>query len=726
VRPLFIGRTESEDQLLLSADDLSTHVHGIGATRSGKSKLIEWMARDLIRDGRGFCLIDPHGSLYNDVLEWLTYLRPRRHIVLFNPSHTDRIVGFNPFRTRNGSVSVQVDRLMRATLKAWGATSTDETPRLERWLRCGFHTLLEHGLPFPTLELLLSWKYPEVRAYFASRLSTPIIRDEWERLEVYKRPQDFDGQVESSWSRLFRFLAAKELVRLLGVPSNALDVEEIINQGHILLVNLQPSEALSREQARLIGTLLLDEIWSICDQRRRKDVQNFNQFFLIIDEFQRYLTPDVPEMLDEAAKRGLHLFLFHQRLDQLRERDPEAYNAVTTNARIKLVFGGLNREDARTMAEEIFPGQIDFKQVKFYVEQTKFWPKYSRDTVISRSSGSNSGLNASIGDVWNPDEQEFISMQRSGESSMSFDAEGSTNVPIFVPEPFIERTPGPTFSLEESLWMLADQLMEQYQRHFFIRRPGQRTLAAVTPFVKPWRMPPGRMDAYVESILAKYPSATEIDALVGALREKLISEAREAAEPAIVPSDHEPRKPRGSPKTLRTPVVTSTPQPHTSDPPAPPVASPASAERSSPPPVPPTGSPSPRFIELYKELGLPEVWRVERDLRQADSFFVSGNWREVHLNARSLLEGVLWDVAERHARMAGNAFAYDPGASEVRNYLADSGFLTNQERDQVVQAYRKFSVHMHPHATATRDDAVRWLSRAKSLCEAVLKKLKTS
>src|SRR5580765_3243856 len=76
------------------------------------------------------------------------------------------------------------------------ATSTDETARLERWLRCSFHTLLEQRLPLPALELLLAWKYPHVRSYFASRTESTLVRGELEKLASYTRPQEFDGQIE--------------------------------------------------------------------------------------------------------------------------------------------------------------------------------------------------------------------------------------------------------------------------------------------------------------------------------------------------------------------------------------------------------------------------------------------------------------------------------------------------------------------------------------------------
>src|SRR5262249_25976320 len=104
MKPLFLGKgrsidgAEGEGPLVLTAKDLDSHVHGVGGTRSGKSKLIEWLARQLITRRHGFCLIDPHGTLYNSLVQWLAYLSGRRRdIVLFDPSSESRVVGFNPF-----------------------------------------------------------------------------------------------------------------------------------------------------------------------------------------------------------------------------------------------------------------------------------------------------------------------------------------------------------------------------------------------------------------------------------------------------------------------------------------------------------------------------------------------------------------------------------------------------------------------------------------------------
>lgn len=358
MKPLFIGFSERTDldelttwggygeggeKIELTDDDLEAHVHGVGASRTGKSKMIEWIARKLVRQHQGFCLIDPHGFLYNDILRWLTYVQPDNEIILFDPSYTKRVVGFNPFRSFGGDVSTQADRMVKATIKAWGAADTDQTPRLERWLRSLYHVLLEQGKSLEVARYLLSFKEREVRQYLTNGIGSDLIRNEFEELSGLTRLRDFLEQIESTRNRLFRFMDSRQVRRIVGlVDQNNVDLQEIIENGKILLVNLQPVRGIvSEESARLLGTLLLSELWDVAKHRKQTEYGGKpSDFFTIVDEFQLFLTPDIPAMLDQSAKYGIHLMLFHQHLSQLREIDPRIYSSVMTNAKVKLVFGG--------------------------------------------------------------------------------------------------------------------------------------------------------------------------------------------------------------------------------------------------------------------------------------------------------------------------------------------------------------------------------------------------
>src|SRR5436309_952353 len=136
--PLLLGYDALKRPIRLKAEDRNIHMHVIGASGSGKSKFLEWMIRGDLRNRQGFALLDPHGTLYNDVVSYCAQFPATmpRDIILLNLSAPNSIVGFNPFqKASSSSVAVQVDRRIAATMHAWNVESTDQTPTLERTLR---------------------------------------------------------------------------------------------------------------------------------------------------------------------------------------------------------------------------------------------------------------------------------------------------------------------------------------------------------------------------------------------------------------------------------------------------------------------------------------------------------------------------------------------------------------------------------------------------------------
>jgi hypothetical protein len=352
---IWIGTTEAGERIWLTGRDLEAHVHGVGVSRLGKSKLIEWLARELVKHGQGFCLIDPHGELYAALLRWLAHVRPEREIILLNPSYAGRVVGFNPFcidaSADEAQLWTKVDRMVGATLRAWGQTDTNSAPRLDRWLRTLYYTILEQGLSIDAARFFLSYEHRAVREGIVRRIRSPQIRDEWANLLGAATKQGFVGRLESAGNRLQRFITHPTVRRTMGLKENTIDLQTIMDERTVLLVNLQPSDTLSRDAANVIGTLLLNEVWEVARRRRGSAEGRPCPFYLVIDEFQNFATLDVPEMLDEGAKNGLHLMLFHQRLSQLTS---DLQGAVR-NAHSRFIFGGLARGEVATLLEGGLP-----------------------------------------------------------------------------------------------------------------------------------------------------------------------------------------------------------------------------------------------------------------------------------------------------------------------------------------------------------------------------------
>src|SRR2546423_786078 len=125
MKSIELGRDANGESVYLTPEmRQTTHMHAIGGSGTGKSKLLESVIRQDIRNGQGLCLIDWHGTLYKDVVRYCAYfdigVNDARDIILINPSKSDFVTGFNPFMNQGDDISVQVNNRITATIKPWG------------------------------------------------------------------------------------------------------------------------------------------------------------------------------------------------------------------------------------------------------------------------------------------------------------------------------------------------------------------------------------------------------------------------------------------------------------------------------------------------------------------------------------------------------------------------------------------------------------------------------
>ena len=513
MKPLHLGYDALNHPISLDTEQRKGHMHVIGASGSGKSKLLEWMIRSDLKNGQGFALVDPHGTLYHDVMRYCAHRVHEGDLIPLNLSAPDSIVGFNPFQKASlASVSVQVDRRIAATMHAWNVESTDQTPTLERTLRLIYTVMLDQNLALPHIQHLIDFNARDFRRAVVDRLQTSLIQKEWRELQQLKA-KEWRDEILSAKNRLFRFLTSPALTRFMGLPDRTLDLKAIMDEGKVVLVNLAPSDELSEENARVFGALLVNEFFE-CARRRQKDSRGGDPrpYYLYMDEFQNFVSLDIADMLDQVRKFGLFAVLAHQRFGQL---DDNLIDAVLTNCAIKACFGGLPVTSARMMAEELFIGELDAKKIKMAIYQTKFWPEYRRDKVYSTgtshtsaastshhaANGSFNGTSAAAS-FFMPDDW-FAGMapsgrtkgSSSGESAMTSasdaesdawgESEAVADVPIFFPVPFKELSSVQYYTPEEQLTELTAALKEQFPRHCFIKISGQKTQPMLVPFVEP-------------------------------------------------------------------------------------------------------------------------------------------------------------------------------------------------------------------------------------------------
>lgn len=563
-KPLFLGYDATGRGIRLKPDQRKAHSHVIGGSGSGKSKYLEWLIRGQIRNREGFCLVDPHGPLYHDVLSYCAHNVVDREIVPLDLSNSHPVIGFNPFRrVPGGDVSVQVDNRIVATLHAWGMSDSDQTPTLERVLRLVYTAMIEADLTLPEAQHLIDFGKHEIRSQLIERIESPLVRQEWQEVQSYRRAEWRD-EFLSTKNRLFRFLTSKTLCRFMGLPIHGIDLAEIMDSGKILLVNLGASDRWSRENARVFGSLLINEFFETARRRRKDDWgREPRPYTLYLDEFQNFVSLDIADMLDQVRKFGLFLVLAHQRFRQL---DENVLESALTNCKIKAVFGGLTVENARTMAEELFIGKLDPLRVKAAIYQTKFWPEYKRDKVYSRStskgttvgsshtsgSGTSSGVAAGQffgpGDWFGPGSgsssvvtsgSSQMSATTDSESRITMESEGEADIPIFFPVPFKELSSVQYYTLEEQLTGLTAALKVQYQRHCFIAIHERDTQPMLVPFVPEPYTSEENFRWYEDKILHESGAlpVVEVDQLIGERERILLESAQTERRKALPPAD---------------------------------------------------------------------------------------------------------------------------------------------------------------------------------------------
>ena len=546
---LLLGNGKSSHRrYYLSLQDLKeTSVHIIGAAGFGKSFYLRHLIDQLLIHGQPFGLLDPHSELYEYALWRLrrSSVRPEK-IVLLDPGDNRYALGFNPLSCGLPDPGESASMVLEAFLKAWGARSFDDTPRLEGVLRGMFRLLIESKLTLLEGYEFLNVDRSGFRQALRERVSDPMVRQDWEEFEKLARA-DRLALVESSRNRLRRVLQAAPVQMMLAQTQNTLNFKDVLDDGKFLLANL--GNVSAPETQRLIGALLVNGIFhaaKLRDSRKRRD------WFLICDEFGEFATRDFANSLDQLRKFGVHMVLAHQRLRQLEREDPDVASAVMTNAKIKVVFGGLERIEAERMARELFTGQVRGDRVKHITTQTKFRPiedtfavetdsygeSESESDGWGSSSGGGSGSSESESESylddnsWKINDEVTRTHSRTEGSSSSFGesesgSHGSSTtrghsrsiVPITRHEEFREETSRQFWSLEEDWERLIGILHGLPKRQALIKIYNRPVVHVVTPEIERERHDQ-RSDQFQVQVMERCPYVNSVETVTTQIEDR--------------------------------------------------------------------------------------------------------------------------------------------------------------------------------------------------------------
>lgn len=525
-----------EANLGFSRTERDKHLYVCGGTGTGKSKFLENLIRQDIKNWRkskcGLIVLDPHGSLYDNLIDWLAW--NERHIqapiVPIDLRQDDWVVSYNLLRQRSADPQVLIDNLTDAMAYVWGQGNTNQTPLFARWVGNVLRALYEKKLTLVEAEYLVDRVEKQIRYAMTADLSDKPSRQDW-RFADTLNPRDFESQVGSTVNRLQRFIRNQTLRQMFGQPQVSMDFGRALEEGSIILVSLATERAkVSKENAELFATLLLSDLWTAAQERGKRD--GVKPFYVYLDEFQRFVSPTIAENLDEARGFGLHLTMAHQFPNQLLDRGDNGkrvYNSIMENASSKVVFRLSHEENLRVMAQWLFMGVMNPDEVKHELYSTKvleYREELKEVYGISKSSGHSHGKQRgqAAGDGTGGT-QAFYDDQATAMSSTSksaFEAESESEneswseataesrsyVPTLVPILGKELSHVQFRSLEEQLFRAMAVLFDQQQRQGVARLVGMNAPVSIfTPVVNKVSNKPERTQKFLTTCYQKLPFA---------------------------------------------------------------------------------------------------------------------------------------------------------------------------------------------------------------------------
>lgn len=291
------------------------HMYVIGKTGTGKSTLLLNMAISDIANGNGLCIIDPHGDVAETILNYV----PKERIddvICFNPADLEFPVAFNPLQGIHLDYHHLVASGLVGTFKKIWAESCG--PRLEYILRFSLLTLLSY--PDATLlDIQPLLTDLEFRGKVLIHVTNPHIISFWINEFGKYSPTLRSEAIAPILNKTGLFLTSIPLRNIVGQKKTSFKMQQVMDQKKIFIANLAKG-SIGEDASSLLGSMLVTAIQLAALHRAKQEASKREPFFLFVDEMHSFLSLSFADILAEARKYGLGLFLAHQYIDQLHEK----------------------------------------------------------------------------------------------------------------------------------------------------------------------------------------------------------------------------------------------------------------------------------------------------------------------------------------------------------------------------------------------------------------------
>lgn len=339
--------------------DRRRHMYVIGKSGSGKSVFQASLIKQDIEAGRGVCVIDPHGDLVDECLEYVPKERAD-DVILFDPADFERPLGLNmlEFDPRYPHLrTFVINEMLKIFDKLYDLKSTGG-PMFETYMRNAILLLMDHvesGCTLMDVPRVLA--DDDFRNFKLSKCTSQEVKDFWLK-EALKAggESSLANMVPYITSKLASFIYNDYMRPIIGQQKSAFNFYDVMNDQKILLVKLSKGK-IGDLNAYLLGMIVVGKVLDAALKRSEMPAEERKDFYLYIDEFQNFLTDSISVILSEARKYGLNLVIAHQFIGQLlsgANRDTKIRDSIFGNVGTIISFR-VGVEDAEFLEKEFLP-----------------------------------------------------------------------------------------------------------------------------------------------------------------------------------------------------------------------------------------------------------------------------------------------------------------------------------------------------------------------------------
>jgi hypothetical protein len=319
------------------------HAYVIGQTGTGKSTLLLHMILHDIHKGRGVAVLDPHGTLIDDILTRFPESR-LNDLILMDVGDIEKPVGFNLLRiVEKDPLTYRMARdYIIDDIYSYLARTYDEKETMGPIFETHFRGMLSllMGLKAqeaPFIPNLMIFRTLYTNRKFLEKLAGRLQGKDIMIEDFLKETLAAGGDATLTniapyiTSKFNRFISDMAL-RNMTCQNEVLDLGRIIRESKVLLFHLRRGR-IGDTVAGLLASQIVSRIRY--EVLKAGAYREHTPFYLYADEFQTFADERFGELLAEARKFGLSLTLAHQFAKQLPEK---ILHAILGNVGTMVVF----------------------------------------------------------------------------------------------------------------------------------------------------------------------------------------------------------------------------------------------------------------------------------------------------------------------------------------------------------------------------------------------------